>query len=34
VEVWHFDFQNPPEESANKSVDLAFQRDGRFNAVV
>lgn len=34
VEVWHFDFQNPPEESANKSVDLAFEREGRFNAVV
>jgi len=23
-----------PEESANKSVDLTFARDGRFNAVV
>ena len=34
VEVWHFDFQNPPEESDVKTVDLAFERDGKFNAVV
>ena len=34
VEVWHFDFQNPPEESDVKTVDMAFERDGKFNAVV
>lgn len=34
VEAWHFDFQNPPEESQTKTVDLAFERDGKFNAVV
>ena len=34
LEVWHFDFQNPPEESDVKTVDMAFERDGKFNAVV
>lgn len=34
VEVWHFDFQNPPNASASKPVDLEFDREGRFNAVV
>ena len=32
--MWHFDFQNPPEESDVKTVDMAFERDGKFNAVV
>jgi protein arginine N-methyltransferase 7 len=34
VEVWTFDFQNPPEESEQRRVDLAFEREGKFNAVV
>jgi hypothetical protein len=34
VEAWHFSMLNPPLESESKTLDLAFTRDGRFNAVV
>eukprot|EP00210_Caulerpa_lentillifera_P006726 g6428.t1 len=33
-EVWHFDFYNPPEETARKIVDLTFNEQGIFNAVL
>ena len=32
--AWHFDFQNPPDASDSKTVDFAFARDGKWNAVV
>lgn len=33
-EVWHFDFYNPPEETARKVVDLTFTSQGIFNAML
>ncbi|KAK9825810.1 hypothetical protein WJX74_009582 [Apatococcus lobatus] len=34
LEVWHFDFGNPPQESARRTLDVEFTQMGRFNAVV
>ena len=34
MEAWHFDLGNPPQESARKTLDVAFTQSGRFNAVV
>ena len=34
VEVWHFNFNNPPEKSDTKNVDVEFTSDGRLNAIM
>ena len=34
VEAWHFDLRSPPEDSAQKTLDLEFHAHGRMNAVV
>ncbi len=34
AEVWHFDLRSPPEDSAERTLDLAISRPGVLNAVV
>jgi len=34
AEVWHFDLRSPPEDSADRTLDLAISRPGVLNAVV
>lgn len=33
IEAWQFDLLTPPDEAQVKTMDLAFVRDGTFNAV-
>ena len=33
AEVWHFDLRSPPEDSAERTLDLTLTRPGVLNAV-
>jgi type III protein arginine methyltransferase len=34
MEVWYFDLRAPPQDSARKTLDVEFTRDGTWNAVM
>ena len=34
AEVWHFDLRSPPEDSAERTLDLSLTRPGVLNAIV
>ena len=33
-EAWHFDLRCPPEDADRRTIDVIFERDGMFNAVL
>lgn len=34
IEVWYFDLGSPPERSDVKKIDVEFEQDGKWNAVI